>query len=174
MDILGNIGQGILDFYHSGFFAVIKFILGIYATVLLVDIVLLLFQRGLSGDIRGTWTGMNIPVELTTRKSRIVKKWNAICKKMESENPSAWKVAIIEADNVIDDLIKRMGYPGENMGERLTGINPGQIENIEELKLAHDARNKIIHEEGFPLERKEAEKIMGYYENFLKYFEALE
>jgi len=176
MDVLANFlnnPQTILNFYNSTFFSVIKFLLGIYVVVLLADIILLLIQRGLGGDIRNTIIGMNIPSELTTRKNRLVKKWNKVKKEMESENESTWKVAIIEADNIIDDLIKRMNYPGENMGERLAGINPGQIENIEELKRAHETRNRIIHEENFKLSKKQAEKIIGYYENFLKYFEVL-
>jgi len=176
MDVLANFlnnHQTILNFYNSTFFSVIKFLLGIYVVVLLADIILLLIQRGLGGNIRNTIIGMNVPSELTTRKNRLVKKWNKIKKKMESENESTWKVAIIEADNIIDDLIKRMNYPGENMGERLAGINPGQIENIEELKRAHETRNRIIHEENFKLSKKQAEKIIGYYENFLKYFEVL-
>lgn len=176
MDVLANFlnnHQAILSFYNSTFFSIIKFLLGIYVVVLLADIILLLIQRGLGGDIRDTIIGMNVPSELTTRKNRLVKKWNKIKKKMESENKSNWKVAIIEADNIIDDLIERMKYPGENMGERLAGINPGQIGNIEELKRAHEIRNRIIHEENFKLSKKQAEKIIGYYENFLKYFEVL-
>jgi hypothetical protein len=83
-------------------------------------------------------------------------------------------VAIIEADEIIDNLIKRMGYKGENMGERLSGINPGQIENIEDLKKAHETRNRIIHEEDFRLTKDQAEEVMKYYEDFLRYFEVLE
>ena len=90
------------------------------------------------------------------------------------ENESAWKVAIIEADNLIDDLIRRMGYKGENLSARLEGINPGQIENIDELRKAHEMRNRIIHEEGFKLDKKTAEETLGYYENFLRYFEVFE
>lgn len=161
-------------FYNSTFFSVVKFLLGIYAVVIFADIILLLIQRGLSSDIRYTVFGMNIPTELVSRKGKLRKKWDKIKRKTEAKNESEWKVAIIEADNLIDDLIRRMEYKGENMGERLAGINPGQIENIEELKKAHEMRNRIIHEEGFKLDKKTTEEILGYYENFLKYFKALE
>jgi len=82
-------------------------------------------------------------------------------------------VAVIEADAVIDDLIRRMGYKGENMGERLAAINPGQIENIDELKEAHAVRNRIVHEENFRLVKDQAEEAMRCYENFLRYYEVL-
>jgi hypothetical protein len=173
ISILASFGQGIVSFYYSPFFAVIKFLLGIYAVVLLADIVLMLIQRGLGGDIRDTLVGMNVPAELTTKRNRLVKRWSKISEKMKSGSESVWKVAIIEADNIIDDLIKRMRYPGENMSERLAGINPGQVENIEELRKAHEIRNRIIHEDDFNLTREMADETMAAYENFLKYFEVL-
>ena len=173
VNFLSVSGEGMLNFYNSAFFSVIKFILGVYAVVLLVDIILLLVQRGLGGNLRETLLGANIPPELVTRKGRLQKKWERVRVKMRDENESRYKVAIIEADNIIDDLIGRMGYKGENMGERLAGINPGQIENIEDLKKAHEVRNRIIHEEDFRLTKEQAEEILGYYEAFLKYFQVL-
>ncbi|OGI28750.1 MAG: hypothetical protein A2288_03690 [Candidatus Moranbacteria bacterium RIFOXYA12_FULL_44_15] len=178
MEFLENILPAIPDFvreiYYSTPFTVIKFLLGIYSVVLFVNIVMLLFQRGLAGDVRDTILGMNVPPELTTKKSKLKKRWEKIRAKVESGNESDWKVAVIEADNIIDDLIKRMGYAGENMAERLDAINPGQIENIEELWRAHQTRNRIIHEDDFKLDKASALDILGDYEEFLKEFEVLE
>lgn len=169
-----SFGQIILEFYNSTFFLIIKFFLGIYAAVVLADIVLLLIQRGLSGDIRDTLIGMNVPPELTTRRGGLRKKWDKIRKHVEKGEQIGYKIAIIKADDIIDDLIKRMKYPGENMAERLSGINPGQIENIEELKIAHEIRNQIVQKEDFPLSKEKAEEVLGYYENFLRYFQVLD
>lgn len=173
LNILKANGLDLISFYNSTFFSVVKFILGIYVVVLLANIILTLVQRGLRGDIRDTFLGMNVPPELVTKKGKLRKKWDKIKQKMETKAEADYKIAIIEADDVIDDLIKRMQYPGENMGERLAGINPGQIENIEELKKAHEIRNRIIHKEDFEITKEQAEEVMGYYENFLKYFEVL-
>jgi hypothetical protein len=161
------------NFYSSNFFAILKFLLGIYAIVVLLDIILLLVQRGLGGDIRSTLFGTNIPPELISRKSNLRKKWNKIRMGLENENESVWKETIIEADQIIGDLIERMGYPGENLEEKLAMINPGKIENIGELREAHKIKNQIVREKSFQLEKKQAKEIMGYYENFLKYFEVL-
>ncbi|HAT74132.1 MAG: hypothetical protein US30_C0006G0029 [Candidatus Moranbacteria bacterium GW2011_GWF2_36_839] len=171
--ILSNSGVDIIGFYNSTFFSIVKFILGIYAMVVLADIVLLLIQRGLSGDLRETSFGMNVPPELVGKKGKLRKKWNKIREGIKSSEEANWKIAIIEADEIIDDLIRRMGYAGENMGERLAEITPGQIENIEELKRAHETRNQIIHDEAFKLTKEQAEETLGYFENFLKYFEVL-
>jgi len=173
IELLNNSGVDILGFYNSTFFGIVKFILGIYAMVVLADIVLLLIQRGLSGDLRETLMGVNIPPEFVNKKGKLRKKWNKIREGIKSSEEDNWKIAIIEADEIIDDLIRRMGYAGENMGERLAEINPGQIENIEELKKAHETRNQIIHDEAFELTKEQAEETIRYFENFLKYFDVL-
>lgn len=174
LEFLNSLITSFSDFYRSNSFSLIKFIFGIYAVVVFVDIVLLLIQRGLGGDLRDTVLGMNIPPELVTKKGKLRKKWDKIRAEIKKEDESSYKVAIISADNIIDDLIKRMGYKGANMGERLAGINPGQIDNIKELQQAHEIRNRIIHEENFKLNKDQIEEVMGYYESFLKSFEVLD
>jgi hypothetical protein len=161
-------------FYTSLTFSAIKLFLEIYVIVMLIDIVLLLKQRGLGGDIRDTLVGMNIPPELGNKKNKLRAKWAKVRVKLDSKNESDYKVAIIEADNIIDDLLARMNYKGENMGERLDNITPGQIENIEDLRTAHETRNRIIHDENFVLTKVEAKKTFEYYEDFLKFFMVLD
>src|SRR5665648_1031626 len=83
MDTSSNIITVLWAIYNSAFFSVVKFILGIYAIVLLADIVLMLIQRGLSGDMRDTRLGMYIPPEMVNKKSKLRKKWTKlqpICK----------------------------------------------------------------------------------------------
>lgn len=161
-------------FYTSLTFAAIKLFLEIYVLVMFIDLILLLKQRGLGGDIRDTLVGMNIPPELGNKKNKLRAKWEKVRVKLKSKNESDYKVAIIEADNIIDDLIARMNYKGENMGERLDNITPGQIENIEDLRKAHEVRNRIIHDESFVITKEEAEKTFEYYEDFLKFFMVLD
>ena len=178
MEDLQNVTVVINKIMHlvgtSATYFVFKVLFGFYALVLLVDIVLLLVQRAASGDLRETKLGMDIPPELVTKKNKLLKKWSKVRERMKSDNESEYKVAIIEADNIIDDLIARMKYKGANMGERLDGINPGQIENIDDLRKAHETRNRIIHDEKLVLTREVAEKTIGYFEDFLRYFEVVE
>lgn len=180
MDIINNIILNfptlVVQFYNSFFFSVLKFIIGIYVIVLFVDIILLLVQRGLSGDIRDTTIGMNMPRELASKggRAKFRKKWNKIRARLETGQEQQFKLAVIEADSLIDDLVKRLGYSGENMGERLENIPSGQLEHVEELKRAHEIRNRIIHEDDFRLDKKAAEKTLALFEEFLKYFEVYE
>lgn len=166
--------KDILSFYHSTVFLVIKYLIGIYILVVFVDIILLLFQRGVAGNVRQILYGMNLPPEITTKKAKLKERWDKIRKRLESGNEADYKVAIIEADSVIDDLIRRMGYKGENMTERIENIPSGQLDRIEEIKEAHEIRNRIIHEEEFKVSRKAAEEVLAKYEHLLKHFEVLD
>lgn len=164
------------QFYNSFFFSVVKFIIGIYVIVMFVDVVLLLVQRGLSGNIRETLLGLNIPRELAApgKRKKLRKKWEKVRSKLESGREADFKLAIIEADGIIEDLIRRLNYPGENMSERLENIPPGQLEHVEEIRRAHEIRNRIIHEDDFALDRKSAEETLALYEEFLRHFEVLD
>ena len=173
INTLNESGIDVIGIYNSTPFSVVKFVLGIYVVVLLADIILLLIQRGLSGDLRETLIGMNVPAELVIKKNKLFKKWGKIIARAKSERPEDWKIAVIEGDDLIGDLLERMNYSGESAGDRLMQITSQQIENIEELRKAHETRNRIIHEENFDLTKEQTKEIMGYFENFLRYFEVL-
>ncbi len=161
-------------FYNSSFFLVIKILLGFYAIVLFLNIILLIIQRNMVSNIREGFTiGMNIPPELTIKKKKLKTKWMKIKEKLQGQNEAEYKLAIIEADDLIGDLISRMGFKGENMAEKIDNIPAGQLDNVEDLQAAHQIRNRIIHEENMQFSREEAQKTLELYEKFLDYFEVL-
>lgn len=160
---------------NSAVFFVIKVMLGIYVAVLLADLILLLIQRGLGNVFReGFAIGMNVPPELTTRKKKTKLRWEAIKKRLENQEEKEFKIAIIEADEMIGDLVKRMGYPGENLGEVFKSIPEAQIESIAKVSKAHEIRNRIVHDENFPISLELARETLGYYEEFLDEFEVFD
>jgi hypothetical protein len=42
---------------------------------------------------------------------------------LHSPNSNDWRVAIIEADAMLDELVQSYNFPGENLGERLKNAN---------------------------------------------------
>lgn len=157
-----------VSFYNSPFMSFIKFFLVIYSLVLILDIILILALKGLGADIRKGLTGMDIPV---ISKGKMQKKWDKVKSRMETGSISQFKVAILEADMIVDDLLGKIGYKGNNMTERLEQVNPNQLDYLEELQKAHQVRNKIVHEESFVLDEATAKETLGTYEKFLRYLE---
>ncbi len=106
-------------------------------------------------------------------KKVIVKNWESILKKMEQENETAWESAIIEADKMVDDLLKKIGYKGESMADRLKQVTPTQIVNVGGLWEAHKIRNRIVHDPGFRLTYTQAKDILKAYERTLEDLQAI-
>lgn len=81
-----------------------------------------------------------------------------------SENPGDWKLAIIEADIILDEILKSGGYTGASLGERLRGISSGQLRSLDDAWQAHKVRNQIAHGGAdFVLTRRLAEDTIKQY-----------
>lgn len=99
-------------------------------------------------------------------------RWEEVKKRLKSENSSDWKFAILEADGILDDVMKKIGYPGANLGERLTNIEPSDFDSLSEVWEAHKVRNRLAHEAAdFKLPKERAEEVVALYEKGLKELE---
>lgn len=64
---------------------------------------------------------------------------------IDSDNPNDWKLAIIEADIILDEALKERGYAGQSLGERLRSISPSQLQSLDDAWQAHKVRNQVAH-----------------------------
>lgn len=88
---------------------------------------------------------------------------------IESSNPNDWKLAIIEADIILDDILKRQGYAGTSLGERLKSISPTTLASLDDAWQAHKVRNQIAHAGAeFVLTQKIARETIVQYERVFK------
>ncbi len=98
-------------------------------------------------------------------------RWEHINQLMDSENEADWRMAIIEADIMLSDMVNRMQYPGETLGEQLKVIEKSDFNTIDNAWEAHKVRNKIAHEgSGMNLSRREARRVIGLYESVFEEF----
>ncbi|MFA5777273.1 MAG: hypothetical protein WC906_02435 [Parcubacteria group bacterium] len=158
-------------FIQSPFFFALKFLLAVYVTVLFADIIMLLMIRGFGADVRTAFRGANVPL---VSKSKMRKKWNKIEACLSTGNYSQYKLAIIEADKIIDGIFKSMGLKGNDMIERMKTLNPEQLEAEEHLEEAHKVRNQIINDPSFNIEKAEAKRVLDIYAKFLTENEFME
>jgi uncharacterized membrane protein len=83
---------------------------------------------------------------------------------LDSDNPNDWKLAIIEADIILDEILKDRGYAGNSLGERLRSITPTQLGSIDDAWTAHKVRNQIAHGGAdFVLTKRLAEETISRY-----------
>jgi hypothetical protein len=96
------------------------------------------------------------------------KKWQAILKRLKKGDDANLKLAVIEADNLFDSLLRQMNFEGKDMGERLEKLNSSQLSCLEDVWLAHKLRNRIVHEPGYHLGPSEAERAVESFEKAFK------
>ncbi len=162
--IMAQVFGGVTAFFsHSFFFAALKFFLFVYIAVLIVDIVLLLMLKGLSSDFKRALYGTERPL---VSRGKMITRWEAILARLESHNPSQYKVAVLEADALAHEILTGIGYPGATMTEKLENVKGGQLESKELLISAHEVRNHIVHEADFVLSREEAEQWLNSFKAF--------
>lgn len=100
-------------------------------------------------------------------------RWQEIRRHVDSFVEAEWKLAVIEADKFVDDVLKTAGFAGESMGERLMMIKPDQIMNIQYLWDAHKLRNLLVHDANFRLTHQQALFAVNAFESVLKELGAL-
>ena len=59
-------------------------------------------------------------------------RWENAVKHISSDNPNDWKQAIIEADIILEDLLNRMGYSGDSIGDKLKKVATGDMKSLNE------------------------------------------
>ena len=168
INFLAQSKKAFIQFYDSNFVFGVKIFLAIYITVLVVDIVLIIIAHTPGMYFRVLKTGSNVPI---ANKSKMQKRWGKVLTRLQAKNSAQCKVAGLEADQMADEILAKVGYPGNNMGERLEGISANQLEMIDELKKAHEVRNEIVHKSDFTLDQKTAEEVVGVYQKMLETLE---
>jgi hypothetical protein len=101
-------------------------------------------------------------------KRHLNKSWQKILMRLSKNDEANLRLALIEADNLFDDILKQMRLPGESMADRLRYIDSSQIPNIDEIWRAHKLRNVIVHNHEYPILRNEIESGITAYEKALK------
>ena len=107
-------------------------------------------------------------------KRQLNKSWQKILLRLNKNDEANLRLALIEADNLFDDLLKQMRLPGESMADRLKYIDSSQIPNIDAIWQAHKLRNQIVHNSEYSVTRNEIEFGVKAYEKALKELEFMD
>lgn len=101
-------------------------------------------------------------------RSKISKKWQKIKKRLKKENEAEYKLALIEADKTLDDILKKMGYGEESLNEKLKRLSSNDVSNLEELLKANEICENIVHDPDYRLNKEKAEEIISIFEKSFK------
>jgi len=98
-------------------------------------------------------------------------KWIKVLGHINSDNPSDWRLAILEADIMLDEMLDKMGYPGQTLGEKLKMVERSDFDTLDLAWEAHKMRNNIAHEgSDLIMSKDEASRVITLFERVFKEF----
>lgn len=72
-------------------------------------------------------------------------QWQVVLDHVNSESPAEWKIAILEADDILDEILEDQGYEGDTVAEKLKSMSRTKIASYDDIWEAHKVRNEIAH-----------------------------
>lgn len=170
MDILTFIQTASDAFLQSYFYAALKIFFGIYSIVLILDIILTLSFHDFGEIVRQGKYGTSLVPTLS--KVEMKKQWDKVEQRLGSGNPSEYKVAILEADAIVEGILKDTGYDsGADMAQKIEMLRVTQPDDAAMIDEVHRIRNRIVFEQDFHLDHAQTEKALETYKSYLKKFD---
>lgn len=108
-------------------------------------------------------------------KDLIRRRWREINDLMNQGKPSTYKVAVMDADKLVDYVLKAKVGSAGTMADRLKkskGLFRSYYD-YQNLWEAHKMRNRMVHDAEHEIYPAEVKKVISYFEKALKELQAL-
>ena len=128
-----------------------------------------------------TQTAINIPLTeeeklklayQDDRREWYMSRWNTVIGYMQGKEEAIWRIGILEADNLLDEVLSDKGYRGLTLADKLkvAGFN-----TIDLAWAAHKIRNRIAHDGfRFSLSERVAKNTIELYRSVFKELKVFE
>jgi hypothetical protein len=93
--------------------------------------------------------------------------WLNIEQAVQKDNPPTFKIAILEADKLVDKAMIELGVVGNTFADRLKKSGP-KFSSVQSLWHAHKLRNQIAHEAGFSVNYDQTKRALNNFRQALK------
>lgn len=102
-------------------------------------------------------------------------RWDHVLERAHSDDEKSWRLSILEADIMLNELLDTLGYRGETMADKMKQVPRTQFQTIDLAWEAHRARNTIAHQGSMrELTAHETRRIIGLYRQVFKEFRFVE
>ncbi len=133
---------------------------GVYAAIAIVVIILLIW------GLKKLKKLLTQPEMYGLTRAQVAGRWIEI-RKTGQQGLMGAKLAIMEADTLLDSGLKSMMIPGDTLGERLR-VAAYKFPNIKSVWWAHKLRNQLAHEATFQITTRQANQALDEFEKALK------
>lgn len=101
-------------------------------------------------------------------------RWRRVLDQMSSDDEHNWRMAILEADIMLNELLDLQGYRGETMSDKMKQVDRANFKSIDLAWEAHKVRNKVAHEGSeHALTQREARRVIDMYAQVFREFKIL-
>lgn len=94
-------------------------------------------------------------------------RWEEIERMLDDHGEMQLKIAIFEADKLLDHALRSLSFPGNTLGERLR-FAAYKYPKIRHVWWAHKVRNQLAHESSYHLDRAVARKAIRSFRRALE------
>jgi hypothetical protein len=98
------------------------------------------------------------------------KRWSELLTRVKTSD--GMSLAVIDADKLVDDAIKKRHFRGKTMGERLVAAQRTLTDN-DAVWYAHKLRNRLVHEQNVRLKKRDVQKALAGFRQALRDLGAL-
>ncbi|MBU3896021.1 hypothetical protein KKG36_01800 [Patescibacteria group bacterium] len=103
---------------------------------------------------------------------KIIRRWAKITKRYSTGTEYDLKLAVLEAENLLDEVLMNKGFTGLNFEERVKQVPQTQLPNAEGVLESHKLRDAIAHDPNYKPSRGEVKKALDAYEVGIKAIES--
>ncbi len=142
-------------------------------------------QKAVEGFLKGLWWLISLPFRLIfgkkVKKSQlgyqsgnldnqyVTQKWQEIQQLISLGKPSNNARAVLEADKLLDHVLKGFRAPGMTMGDRLKSSHNRFSEDAYDAAWkAHKVRNELVHNSEFEIMDYSAKEAIRNFEKALR------
>lgn len=162
------------DFLESNIgtilFLFIKIFFEVFTIILFLVIVILVIKTRPANLIQEAIEGVEAA---QLEREKFQRKWKSVIEKLELRDEENLKSAVVEADQLLDEVLKKLKCFGETTSDRLKKLPPKSLSNLDEIKKAHELRNNVVYEDDFQLNFDDARKAIKAFEKAFKELEML-
>jgi hypothetical protein len=101
----------------------------------------------------------------TLNRSYFQHSWLELLARVKT--PEGMMLAVIDADKLLDEALRKHHFKGGTMGERLVSAQR-IISDNDAVWYAHKLRNRLVHEPNIRLKKKEAQTALAGFKQGLK------
>ncbi|OGZ26698.1 MAG: hypothetical protein A2365_04050 [Candidatus Nealsonbacteria bacterium RIFOXYB1_FULL_40_15] len=155
-----------------GFIPVVRNIFIVLSIILLSAIIILILRTNwfkFRFTERYTEFFSSRPLGMKTK----FKKLESAHKKLSAGKESEYKMAVIEIDEFLKEVLQKMGYEGEMLNDILKQIDSKILPSIDRVKEVHEIRNSIVHDPSRHLTKDQAANMVRVYEQALSELEMI-